>query len=490
MYTLVGGSSGSIMRQSPVLFALVAALAPASLALRPALRSPPAAFVGRPAGAQPVLSRGAQPVLSASAKKPTGTASLSSSSINLVKTIVGSGVLSLPVGLAAFSASRTAVYPALALMGIIGAISAYCFFLVARVCEATGSTTWSEAWSASVGEGSAWTPSFFVGLLCFSASLQYTMILGDSFSSIFTATGLPKLISSRTGAIALITALGTLPLSLLPSLEKLKLTSSLGIGGIVYTTAFMISRCLSGAYGAGSSLSEAVAPALRPAFDKVQSTAAQSFSTALRSSKVFILVSVMATSFCSHFLAPQFAANLDQAGEPSKTGRLAALTSIGFVLAAALSALVMVAGFLTFGSASDGFILNNYAATDRLAQAARLAIGGSIVCTYPLLHQGLRDTLMETLGTARVPTTLAAVGVVTAIGAALTNLGIVAAVSGAFISTSIVYTLPSLMWAGLLGKRRAANGGLTRSEKLELLASRLITVLGLGLAVVGMRAAF
>ena len=47
----------------------------------------------------------------------------------------------------------------------------------------------------------------------------------------------------------------------------------------------------------------------------------------------------------------------------------------------------MIAGFLTFGGAADGYILNNYATTDSLAQLARLAIGGSIVTTYPLLHQ-------------------------------------------------------------------------------------------------------
>ena len=52
-----------------------------------------------------------------------------------------------------------------------------------------------------------------------------------------------------------------------------------------------------------------------------------------------------------------------------------------------LSAVVMVSGFLTFGGAADGYILNNYATTDKLAQLARLAIGGSIVTTYPLLHQ-------------------------------------------------------------------------------------------------------
>ena len=39
------------------------------------------------------------------------------------------------------------------------------------------------------------------------------MVIGDSFSSIFSAWGLPSLIASRSGAIVLLTALGTLPLS-------------------------------------------------------------------------------------------------------------------------------------------------------------------------------------------------------------------------------------------------------------------------------------
>ena len=41
---------------------------------------------------------------------------------------------------------------------------------------------------------------------------------------------MPKLLASRSGAIAVVTALCTLPLSLLPNLEMLKYTSFLGIG--------------------------------------------------------------------------------------------------------------------------------------------------------------------------------------------------------------------------------------------------------------------
>ena len=162
----------------------------------------------RLAAPRPVL-RATKLVAAAAAAEDEGKAGLSASTANLVKSIVGSGVLSLPVGVAAFSSARTAILPALTLLAVAGAISGYCFSAVGRVCAATGSKSWGEAWSKSVGESTAWVPSALIGILTLSVSLQYTMVIGDSFSSIFSAWGLPSLIASRSGAIIFLTALGT-----------------------------------------------------------------------------------------------------------------------------------------------------------------------------------------------------------------------------------------------------------------------------------------
>ncbi|KAL3907458.1 MAG: hypothetical protein SGPRY_010161, partial [Prymnesium sp.] len=169
--------------------------------------------------------------------------------------------------------------------------------MVARVCEATQSQSWAEAWKKTVGSASAWIPSCFVSLLCFSASLQYTMVIGDSFSAIFSAAGLPRLLSSRSGAIGSLTLLTTLPLSLLPNLDMLKYTSFLGIGGLLYTCVFMVARV--GAYRPGTALNAAAA--IRPQFS------AEPFAvSALFQPKTFVLLSILATAFCAHFLTPQF----------------------------------------------------------------------------------------------------------------------------------------------------------------------------------------
>ena len=69
-----------------------------------------------------------------------------------------------------------------------------------------------------------------------------------------------------------------------------------------------------------------------------------------------------------------------------------------FVLAALLCGSIMTWGFLTFGAASQGLILNNYATSDPLAFIARLGIGCSIIFSYPINFIGLREGVLGLLG--------------------------------------------------------------------------------------------
>jgi hypothetical protein len=51
----------------------------------------------------------------------------------------------------------------------------------------------------------------------------------------------------------------------------------------------------------------------------------------------------------------------------------------------------MYIGFLTFGGATLGFVLNNYASSDSLISFARLAIGGALLSGYPFTFSALRE---------------------------------------------------------------------------------------------------
>ena len=45
-------------------------------------------------------------------------------------------------------------------------------------------------------------------------------------------------------------------------------------------------------------------------------------------------------------------------------------------------------GFLTFGKACDGLVLNNYGSTDVLMGLSRVAVAVSLVFSYPLAFTG------------------------------------------------------------------------------------------------------
>ena len=115
--------SGSVMRS--LLLCVLALGGVAALQVHPESRL---------SAPRPVL-RATTLVAAAAAVEDEGKAGLSASTANLVKSIVGSGVLSLPVGVAAFSSARTAILPAIALLAVAGAISGYCAPRPLRPCR-------------------------------------------------------------------------------------------------------------------------------------------------------------------------------------------------------------------------------------------------------------------------------------------------------------------------------------------------------------------
>ena len=90
---------------------------------------------------------------------PEGTATIPAEVFNLIKTIVGAGVLGLPAGIAAFGNQATAIGPAIVIMFFIGTLSAFGFSTVGTVCSETQATSYRQAWSRSVGPGSSWMPA-------------------------------------------------------------------------------------------------------------------------------------------------------------------------------------------------------------------------------------------------------------------------------------------------------------------------------------------
>jgi len=408
--------------------------------------------------------------------------SVPASILNLVKNIVGAGILALPAGVAAFSDAPSALVPATALLLVAAAVSAYTFAMIGRCCKLTGTDTFREAWAKAIGEKNAWVMSLTstgnTGLGC----LMFSIILADAAASLFTALGAPALLTCRSWALLAVTGGILLPLCFLESCDAFKYTSLAGACGLVYTVVAMGVRYLDGTYLPGRPLHTQIAPHLQPAVGIHGGT--------VWSSQALVLVSCLTVAFTAHYNAPKFYRELERRSLP----RFYLVAALGFTCAAAISLTGMICGFLTFGGTSAGFILNNYANKDGLIAAARTAISVSVICSYPLVFNSLREDVLEMMGMPRPPrrvmqrATLILLGLITGLAIVLPDLGVVAAVTGALFGSALVYIFPALIFlyaTGSKASRQSIGDKRDVTRKFERTINYGIVLLGCLLAAIG-----
>ena len=298
-----------------------------------------------------------------------GDASMSSLTFNLVKSIVGAGVLSLPAGIAAFGNAPSAMIPASFLITIIGMLSCYGFSLIGRVCAYTGSTSYREAWEKSISKETSIIAAASCTFKTTCATMAYSMILADTFKAIFSSVGLNL---TRSNTLLGITSLVLLPLCLLKNLASLAPFSLLGIIGMGYTALAMGYRFLTKSYAfpAGKFLAD-ISTTLQPSFGNIGAAGVFNPSS-------FILICMLSTAYMAHFNAPKFYIELKN----NTIKRYNTLVSTSFAISIASYVVMAAFGFLTFGGASSGLILNNYSNKDVLMGLSRVAVAVSIVFRY------------------------------------------------------------------------------------------------------------
>ena len=295
-----------------------------------------------------------------------GKSSMQAATFNLVKAIVGAGVLSLPAGVAAFADEKSAVLPAVALVSFAGFLSAYNFSLIGRLCAFTGATSYANVWERSIGEATAWIPAGACTCKTFLAILAYSMILGETFQSIFQSIGIT---ANRSQSLIGLTITVLLPLCLMKNLSSLAPFSLLGIMGMLITVIFMAVRYFDGSYAlpAGKFLADLSA---QPLFGSKG-------ASAVFSPNAFILICMLSTAYMAHFNAPKFYNEL----ENNTIERYNALVSKSFAIAITFFSVVTALGFSTFGGNSAGFILSNYSSKDSLIGLSRILVAFALIFT-------------------------------------------------------------------------------------------------------------
>jgi len=434
-------------------------------------------------------------------KSGGGEQTIALATFNLIKGAVGAGVLSLPAGVAAIGDVPRALLPASSILFALGTISAYTFHLLGRLTAVASAESSSSAkgdrdaitsigqlWDHEVGPSTSWLVSLAVMLMCFGTSLSYSIILGDTFKSLAQTVGVRggSVLATRRFGVVVAALLGVYPLCCLKSLAALAPVSMCGIVGILATCVVMTLRALPGgaysAAAAGATLNHlsSLPAELRPSFGV----------TGLRGPRSpLVLSSMIATAFLVHMSAPEFYHTL----ESPTLSRFGTLAAAGFGGTAIISAFMMAVGFLTFGGASRGMILNNYSATDAGATLCRLLMGVSLLGSYAFLSNAMKKAYYqifhrgeEITDRLHYRTTRLFVSMLTALALLVDDAGFVVSLTGAVLGSGLIYIIPSFLFLRST-KRRIDDGSLphTATLRAERWWNRGLIGLGTFLALAG-----
>jgi amino acid permease len=297
------------------------------------------------------------------------------------------------------------------------------------------------------------------------------MILADTMVSLLAGLGIAAV--TRTQALLGVTGLVLLPLCLLKNLASLAPFSLVGITGMLYTACAMALRYFGGDYvePAGRFVETAM---IQPSFGALG-------ASAVWSPKALILMCMLSNAYIAHFIAPKLYNELRNKTLP----RFYQVIGWSFGTSVALYSLITGMGFLTFGAASNGYILNNYSNTDLLMSLSRIAVAISITFSYPLLFTGTRDGILDLFkvkdrsGAMLNKITLVILGIVTAMASRLTDLGLVASLGGATFGTALVFIYPVIMFL------KNTQGRAANKSQAETWLARVIGVLGVCMGAIG-----
>jgi Transmembrane amino acid transporter protein len=480
------------------------------------------------------------------ASSVSSLAVVASVTFNVVKAMMGTAMLALPMGVAATSNYRSALLPASILVFMLALLSAYTFALYGRLAHAMRSPpeqqpqhqTLAEIWrmlGRQNGEkrDTSAVISFASFMFCLGNLLPISQILGDLLSSLARGAMMGSTTTSRTGsfflpaawmvsrpaAILVVTTAFLLPLCQLKSLAALAPFSIVGVMGALITVGFLGYRCPAvvsqSPYAVGGVWAAAAAPGTTAPFG----TYSRLFSLA-----PLTLVSMSCIALMAHFsaidfyqaLVPPPAPPTKNHLPPSGTGtggaeasssssssslvlrNYMAMTMAGFAVTALVTIMAMDFGFLTFGAASAGNILNNYHVNDSGAILSRILCCISLIGSFPMVMRPCQASALELFGlpptdrnNVRMTNTLLAI--ITTLALTVQNVGFVISLNGAIMGTSLVYTVPCLLFLKLTSKNKQARitgssagaASTTTRLKVERAFCRLLIAFGVTAMVAG-----
>jgi amino acid permease len=340
----------------------------------------------------------------------------------------------------------------------------------------TLSATFRETWEDTMGYKGGLVVSLTNMLKPALGNLAYSMILADTFRSLFETAGI---IITRDVCLLMVTFVGILPLCLMKNLDALAPFSILGTAGIILTAVCMAIRYFDGTYSLehdGIFLKDLPGDK-QPVFGEYNGA---------WTGAVLVFAAMIFEAFVAHYNAPRFMTEL----KDNSMTRFRIVCGNAFGFSSLIYVLMTAFGFLTFGGNCDGYILNNYSTNDHLATICRVAIAFSILFTYPITFMGFRDGFLDVIelpaekqsSTNINIVTIVLLAIITVLAAICTDLGFINAVGGGTLATAIVFVFPALMYRAAVELQTELP---TRAELQEVKFAMGLMVVGVIMGVIG-----
>lgn len=366
-------------------------------------------------------------------------ASLTSSTLNLINTVIGAGVLSIPY---AFRAAGwlTAIFIIL----LVWSASSYAFVVLARCSEATDCFTYKGIALVASGKVAALIAEVMILGYCFGNLIGRVIILGEVLPFIVEALDSSckdddaAIYCERSFLISVVTAAVLLPLSLLPRMDMLKFSSLFSVLCIVLVIFVVVDEF-----------------ALRSRLHSPGQVIAVHSSFVL-----FMAFPILVVSFTAHYNLPRMYEDLKE----RTVGNMSKVVSISTTVCLVAYGVMGQCGYMAFRDATPSNILSADYITDEvydkkpLAMIAYCALACSISLSFPLVCFAVRGSI-ETLffpgrpfsWARHVVVTVCIAGIALLVGNFVDDLAIVFALMGSTVGVGFVYILPGMFYAKLVG---------------------------------------
>ncbi|KAI9281066.1 transmembrane amino acid transporter protein-domain-containing protein [Sporodiniella umbellata] len=360
------------------------------------------------------------------------SATITSCSINLANTILGTGMLAMPSALASVG-----LIPGIVLILYAGCTSGLGLYFLSQCATRVGHR---EASFTSLSK-LTWPKLgvFFdlaIAVKCFGVAVSYLIIIGDLMPqvllSFFHGSQDVELLMDRRFWISIFMVIAVGPLSYLRRLDSLKYTSLIALFAVVYLVAIVVYHFIS------------------PNFPMPPAESIEYFNF---STRIFGQLPVFIFAFTCHQNLFSVYNELEDNSEKSIVKVIT--TSIGS--AGFIYEVVAVLGYLSFGKYVKGNIILEYPQSYFVA-GGRLAIVILVIFSYPLQAHPCRASLEKSLAhhTSHrkshliLTTSILICSYLVAI--TISQLDIVLSFVGSTGSTSISFILPGLFYFKIFQK--------------------------------------